>query len=104
MQKKGRKKTSYCTAQKEKSGKVADTRIESASLWYGENSSSNNFEEPGADLRREEMSLAFRRKAAKKNRGYKQRNAEMYAKMFSREMQPSILANPINLPPPALNP
>ena len=69
------KKTSYCTAQKEKSGKVADTRIESASLWYGENSSSNNFEEPGADLRREEMSLAFRRKAAKKNRGYKQRNA-----------------------------
>ena len=73
-------------------------------MWYGENSSSNNFEEPGADLRQEEMSLAFRRKAAKKNRGYKQRNAEMYAKMFSREMQPSILANPINLPPPALNP
>ena len=48
MQEKGRNNTSYCTAQKEKSGKVADTRIESASLWYGENSSSSNFEEPGA--------------------------------------------------------
>ena len=56
------------------------------------------------DLKREEMYLAFRREEAEKNREHELRIAEMCIKMFSREMQPNVLPNPINLSPPASNP
>ena len=56
------------------------------------------------DLKREEMYLAFRREEAEKNREHELRIAEMYIKMFSREMQPNVFPNPINLHPPTSNP
>ena len=56
------------------------------------------------DLKREEMYLVFRREETEKNREHELRIAEMYVKMFLREMQPNVLPNPINLPPPASNP
>ena len=56
------------------------------------------------DLKREEMYLAFRREETEKNREHELRIAEMYVKMFPREMQPNVLPNLINFPPPASNP
>ena len=56
------------------------------------------------DLKREEIYLTFRWEEAEKNREHELRIGEMCAKIFSREMQPSVLPNPINLPPPASNP
>ena len=56
------------------------------------------------DLKREEMYLAFRWEEPEKKREHELRIDKMYAKMFSRETQPSVLPNPINLPPPASNP
>ena len=50
------------------------------------------------------MYLAFRQEEAEKNRQHELRIAEMYAKMFSRETQPNVLPNPINLPPSVSNP
>ena len=69
------KKTSYCTAQKEKSGKVADTRMSQLVCVLEKIAAATTLKDQELvverDLKREEMSLAFRRKAAKKNRGYK---------------------------------
>ena len=50
------------------------------------------------------MYLVFRREEAEKKREHELRITEMFEKMFSREMKPSVLPNPINLPPPASNP
>ena len=49
------------------------------------------------DLKRKEMYLASRQEDAEKNREHKLRLVEMYVKMFSRETQPSVSPNPINL-------
>ena len=66
------------------------------------------------DLKREEMYLTFRREEVENNREHELRIAEMYAneckgtqiyaKMFSRETQLSVLLNPTNVPPPVSNP
>ena len=56
------------------------------------------------DMKWEEMYLVFRREEAEKNKEHEPRITEMYAKMFARETQPSVLPNPINLTPPVSNP
>ena len=59
---------------------------------------------PNSNTRCIWMYLAFRQEEAEKNRQHELRIAEMCAKICSRETQPNVLPNPINLPPSVSNP